>query len=324
MFLSKRKKPLIVGAVLLVLIFGAFDYRFNIAIFRYIFTRDELTVTEIKTISNSIGSVVCPGITTNGQYEGAVAGSGAYLSLQTNKKKLNLVITNEHVAQFHAKRNEKVENGSVDSYMDEYRNENRCGVEFSLDGEILPYGSPTQNRIGFHYNENSVRKGEIVDLALLSSDVIEDVNKYLSADEKNKGITKESLIKAQESHLLDTGQYGFCKVKNPIGMKVYIFGYPSSSETGTTNVQSVLSIPPTRHLTVTQGIISGKEQNNFFTTALIDTGSSGGLAVIKYRNKPCILGIPTLGTIGDLTTMGIIQPFTNVYSAGFDWEKIGT
>lgn len=326
--LLTRKKLIFVG-IPAILLFLVADYFFHIAIFRYVFASDELSQQEIKNISKSVGSIICPGKIIDGKYEGVVAGSGTYLKINSPQgKTLKVLVTNEHVAQLH---------DSEQSYL------NNCSVDFAVEGKIPKHTSDGANRISFSYTPDSIRRGTIADLAILKPNEVKNVNDFLTNDEQAQGtITKEVITDILEKHVLvDNGRlFRICDVKNPIGKKVYVFGYPSSADTAEFPSQATATFLETyrlllgyepydqyrigRHLAVTEGIISGKERDNYFTTALIDTGSSGGLAVIKQGNKPCLFGIPTWGTIGDLTTLGVIQPFQNIFNSGFNWEKIST
>ena len=322
--LSRNKYILL---ALLASLFVIADYFFHIAIFRYVIVSSELTVDEVKNVSKSIGSIICPGKTIDGEYQGIVAGSGTYLLLETGEQMRRVVITNEHVAQLH---------DPDKSYLD------NCSVDFAQEGKIQKSDSQGANRIGFSYSSDSVRRGDIVDLAILIPDEINDINDYLNEEEQNTGKpTKDDLLSILESRLLKNNSKSFpiCNFRNPIGEKVYVFGYPSSADTAEfpsptaeylekyimlARFEAYSQYRMGRHMVVTEGIISGKERDNYFTTALIDTGSSGGLAVMKQNNQACLFGIPTWGTIGDLTTLGIIQPFQNIFNSGFDWEKIST
>ncbi len=103
------------------------------------------------------------------------------------------------------------------------------------------------------------------------------------------------------------------------GMNVYIFGYPSYAV-----VNNIA------RLTITDGIISGntgREKDDlgrdileaYFTTAIIDSGNSGGLAITKLvkdqtniygtvkKGTICKIGKPTWVTLGNYANIGLIQ-----------------
>ena len=73
-----------------------------------------------------------------------------------------------------------------------------------------------------------------------------------------------------------------------IGDKVLVFGYPGiGSQTG---------------ITVTEGIISGIDFPYYITSAKIEHGNSGGIAVLVKNG--CNLGIPTNVAGGELESLG--------------------
>ena len=88
--------------------------------------------------------------------------------------------------------------------------------------------------------------------------------------------------------------YKYCTPSDvQIGDKVYILGYPAiGGET----------------ITMTEGIISGYDNNFYKTSAKIDQGNSGGVAVLGKKN--CYLGIPTSATVGEVESLGRILDLT--------------
>lgn len=88
--------------------------------------------------------------------------------------------------------------------------------------------------------------------------------------------------------------YKYCTPADvQIGDKVYILGYPAiGGET----------------ITMTDGIISGYENNFYKTSAKIDRGNSGGIAVLGKKN--CYLGIPTSAAVGEIESLGRILDLT--------------
>jgi hypothetical protein len=68
----------------------------------------------------------------------------------------------------------------------------------------------------------------------------------------------------------------------------------------------------------TNGIISGyapkinSEYANYFVSAKIDSGNSGGIALSKDKNGLCVLGIPTWLNVGNYDTQGMIQNIHNI------------
>jgi len=81
-----------------------------------------------------------------------------------------------------------------------------------------------------------------------------------------------------------------------------------------------------RHRIATDGIISGYTTTvnskyiggimpypNYFTSAKIDSGNSGGIALSKDGNGLCILGVTTWLSVGNWEIQGIIQNIHNVF-----------
>ena len=82
----------------------------------------------------------------------------------------------------------------------------------------------------------------------------------------------------------------YCKRKAEIGESIVILGYPY---TGSTN-----------DITATEGIISGYDGYYYITSAKIEHGNSGGVAVLLKDN--CYLGIPSNVSAGELESLGRI------------------
>lgn len=52
---------------------------------------------------------------------------------------------------------------------------------------------------------------------------------------------------------------------------------------------------------------------NYYTSAKVDAGNSGGIAMMEDDNhKLCILGVPTWISVGEYETEGIIQNIHNI------------
>lgn len=115
-----------------------------------------------------------------------------------------------------------------------------------------------------------------------------------------------------------------CLTTMVLGSPVAIIGYPASTykqiDIPNTNSTAAMS-----SRTVTNGIISALDRTvtypignlpypNYFVSAKIDSGNSGGIALSKDNNGLCVLGIPTWLNIGNYDTQGIIQNIHNVLS----------
>jgi len=81
-----------------------------------------------------------------------------------------------------------------------------------------------------------------------------------------------------------------CESQINIGDKLIILGYPG--------------IGSQSSITATEGIVSGFEGDYYVTSAKIDQGNSGGLAILLKDN--CYLGIPTWASSGNVESLGRI------------------
>lgn len=84
-----------------------------------------------------------------------------------------------------------------------------------------------------------------------------------------------------------------------IGDKVIILGYPSIGTSG--------------GITATEGIISGIENEYYVTSAKIDHGNSGGVAVLVREN--CYLGIPSAANVGTIESLGRILKGSLIFTS---------
>ena len=81
-----------------------------------------------------------------------------------------------------------------------------------------------------------------------------------------------------------------CDQKPVLGDEMVVLGYPGiGSKNGTT---------------ATEGIISGFDGSYFITSAKVDQGNSGGVAIIQKES--CLLGIPTYASLGQVESLARI------------------
>ncbi len=115
------------------------------------------------------------------------------------------------------------------------------------------------------------------------------------------------------------GTLSSCPTKMPAGAPVVTIGFPAfamqeNSYYGITVIAS--------HQILSNGIISGYNgrshsggklpYNNYYVSAKIDSGNSGGIALSKTAQGLCVLGIPTWVSVGNYETNGVIQNIHNV------------
>lgn len=112
----------------------------------------------------------------------------------------------------------------------------------------------------------------------------------------------------------------YCSLHHPLGYPVVIIGYPTFSKT---ELEIKGEVGPMYFLTITEGIISAHDSTtnlkglpdvNYFVSAKIDAGNSGGIALSKNENgELCILGIPTWISLGIYEKQGVVQSIYNVF-----------
>lgn len=108
-----------------------------------------------------------------------------------------------------------------------------------------------------------------------------------------------------------------CTSLLPVGTPVVIIGFPAYAKRDSTVVINTLGTTNAVYRTTTNGIISGydtsgKGDANYFVSAKIDAGNSGGIALAKDSTGLCVLGLPTWLTVGNYETQGLVQNITNV------------
>ena len=103
-----------------------------------------------------------------------------------------------------------------------------------------------------------------------------------------------------------------CATTMPVGSSVMIIGYPAFAVSS--------PIQKTGFRTVTDGIIAhdtnttvdGLPYADYYVSAKMDGGNSGGIALSKDKDGLCLLGIPTWLSFGDYETQGMVQNIHNV------------
>jgi hypothetical protein len=106
----------------------------------------------------------------------------------------------------------------------------------------------------------------------------------------------------------------------PVGTPVVIVGFPAYAKRDTTvDIPSIGTINSIFR-TATNGIISGYDTSgagsaNYFVSAKIDAGNSGGVAIAKDASGLCTLGLPTWLTVGNYETQGLVQNINNILPA---------
>lgn len=188
------------------------------------------------------------------------------------------------------------------------------------NAHIFPSSSPFWCIVGFDWLGNyklntdqipSMSLNNFVDFAFLEI-------KSITSGAESTSVPIASLSSDLES-------VPHCPKEMSLGSPVAVIGYPVSAMS-----QDTLPGGPERdrnigvsNKAVTNGIISshdgsprwnGYPDSNYFVSAKIDSGNSGGLAVSKHNGELCILGIPTWVQEGHFENMGIVQSIHNIWN----------
>jgi len=112
------------------------------------------------------------------------------------------------------------------------------------------------------------------------------------------------------------GSLRLCPQRMALNSPVVAIGFPAS----TMKAVEGGAIQSTR--TVTNGIISSHDEStvrdyglpapDYFVSAKIDSGNSGGIVLSKDNSGLCVLGIPTWVNVGNFENQGVIQNIHNV------------
>jgi hypothetical protein len=208
------------------------------------------------------------------------------------------VLTNEHVIddENSGGTNEGVEAGP-DSTLPNVPN--ACAVEFGSSNNLPLYYID----LGSNYQWN--QEADAADLTLLSNPGWYNIALQLSEDQPVDDLN------------YSISNLRLCPANIAVGSPVSIVGFPAF---GYTTDQ----YGETPHQIVTTGIISSSFMHdlatdaalvypNFFTSAKMDSGDSGGIAFSKDSNGLCVLGIPTWINQGNYESEGVIQNIGNIF-----------
>jgi S1-C subfamily serine protease len=108
-----------------------------------------------------------------------------------------------------------------------------------------------------------------------------------------------------------------CATPVPVGAPVVIIGFPAYAKRDSTITVETIGTVNSIFRTVTNGIVSGYDTSgagaaNYFVSAKIDAGNSGGIALAKDQGGLCSLGLPTWLTVGNYETQGLVQNIVNI------------
>jgi hypothetical protein len=212
------------------------------------------------------------------------------------------VLTNEHVIDDENSGgiNEGVSGGWNSTNAKLPNIPNACAVEFGGSNNMAIYYINLNS--AYHWNQEA----DAASLTLLSNPGWINIAKQIGEDQPvsnlNYSISKLRL----------------CPGNITVGSPVSIIGFPAFGYTADPYGGE------SPHQIVTTGIISNSFTNDlstaaplaypdYFTSAKMDSGDSGGIAFSKDSNGLCVLGIPTWINSGNYATEGIIQNINNIF-----------
>lgn len=127
----------------------------------------------------------------------------------------------------------------------------------------------------------------------------------------------QSLTKPISSLNYNLSGLRLCPTKMASGFPVVIVGYPAFGKHILEDGRKYDVPVSTRQ--VTEGVISSYYESiklpysNYYVSAKIDSGNSGGIALSKDSKGLCLLGVTTWLSVGNFETQGIVQNIHNVF-----------
>jgi hypothetical protein len=252
-----------------------------------------ITTSDISSYLSGIVEITCQNI------DGTYSGSGSLWNLP---KLGYTVLTNEHVLEDNhltTKDNQGVPTGSEN----QLTIKNACSVSLDGDGSDAYYLP-----IGSKYQWN--KEADEADLPIRFN---------------TGGYTPSPSTPPVSALNYSISNLRLCPATIPVGAPVAVIGFPGYADaTSTTYTNGVSSTQEQDYEITTTGMISGIITNdldtgaalpypNFFSTAIMDAGNSGGIALSKDSNGLCVLGIPTLVIQGEYSSEGVIQNIRNIF-----------
>ena len=242
----------------------------------------QITASDIAPYLTGVVEVLCKKMDANGVEQLNDTGSGSLWSFSNSNYD---VITNEHVIA----------------------GDDEC---------VLWIPNPHGSQQGAYYLDLSNVKNwnSVADEAVIP--ILSSLN-----DSNPEGIGINDVPIGQLNYSISSLQD--CPSDMPPNSPVTIVGYPAFSSI---NAQGNFEGEFKNQIT-TNGVISGEyslPQNStlpysdYYISATIDSGNSGGIALSKYSDGLCLLGIPTWITLtGNFTNEGIVQNINNItWAAG--------
>ena len=242
----------------------------------------QITATDIAPYLSGVVEVLCKKADANGVEQISDTGSGSLWSFSNGTYD---VVTNEHVIA----------------------GNDRC---------ILWVPNPNGTKQGTYYLDlSSVRNWNSI-----ADEAVVPILSSLAGGSNPENVGVDDVPISQLNYGVSSLQD--CPASMPQESPVTVVGYPAfSSIANQYNLEGAF-----KNQITTNGVISGDystyqsdglPDSDYYISATIDSGNSGGVAFSKDANGLCLLGIPTWITLtGNFTNEGIVQNILNITWTG--------
>lgn len=127
----------------------------------------------------------------------------------------------------------------------------------------------------------------------------------------------------KESYNYSLSSLRKCPTTLPVGTPTVLIGFPTFAKRDAKITIPKFGTLDETYRSATNGIISGYDTShtsphgdlphqNFFVSAKIDAGNSGGIALAKDNKGVCLLGLPTWLSMGTYENQGLVQNIANI------------
>lgn len=120
---------------------------------------------------------------------------------------------------------------------------------------------------------------------------------FAGSKEKDFGIVNIKSPTPYMKQVIGSNGGPMCSKKAELGEKILILGYPG--------------IGDQNDVTATDGIVSGYDGDYYITSAKVESGNSGGVAISLKNN--CYLGIPTFVQMGNIESLARILDIRAIF-----------
>lgn len=177
-----------------------------------------------------------------------------------------------------------------------HHKENGDSVEAKSSGVLITIGSTLHVMTNKHVLEKKKRTLQECSVSFPQRDIDDiDIPLYAITKSEDRDLAYLRIDDPQIEIAFDITQKA-CSEAPHVGDRVITLGFPK--------------VGAEQSVTVTEGIISGLEDDYYVTSAKIEEGNSGGATIITKDN--CFAGIPTLAVVGSIESLARILPISSL------------